>query len=75
MMRKESLNIITFSVEWLWVSKDDADIVPVDRILIDKIFSQQAIYMLAKENLNIGSLRELITGRNEQELVNPSLLS
>lgn len=54
------------SVEWLWVSKDDADIVPVERILIDKIFSQQAIYMLAKENLNIESLRELITGRNEQ---------
>ncbi|MEC0206619.1 AAA family ATPase [Paenibacillus lautus] len=54
------------SVEWLWVSNDDADIVPVDRILIDKIFSQQAIYMLAKENLNIESLRELITGRNEQ---------
>ncbi|SEM24257.1 5-methylcytosine-specific restriction enzyme B [Paenibacillus sp. cl141a] len=54
------------SVEWLWVSKDDADIVPVERILIDKIFSQQAIYMLAKDDLNLESLRELITGRNEQ---------
>ncbi|MCP3776679.1 AAA family ATPase [Paenibacillus sp. MZ04-78.2] len=54
------------NVEWLWVSKDDADIVPVERILLDKNFQQQAIYMLAKEDLNIESLRELITGRNEQ---------
>lgn len=54
------------NVEWLWVSKDDADIVPVERILIDKIFSQQAIYMLAKEDLNIESLRELTTGKNEK---------
>ncbi|WMT42265.1 AAA family ATPase [Paenibacillus sp. D2_2] len=54
------------NVEWLWVSKDDADIVPVERILIDKVFMQQAIYMLDKENLNIESLRELTAGRNEK---------
>lgn len=54
------------SVEWLWVSKDDTDMVPVERILIDKVFSQQAIYTLSKEHLNLESLRELISGRNEQ---------
>ncbi|MHA0855668.1 AAA family ATPase [Paenibacillus sp. CMAA1364] len=54
------------AVEWLWVSSDDLDIVPVERILIDKIFSQQTIYMLSNNILNIDSLRELIAGKNDQ---------
>lgn len=54
------------AVEWLWVSNDGTDVVPVERILIDKIFSQQTIYMLSKEKLNMDSLRELIAGRKEQ---------
>lgn len=52
-------------VEWLWVSNDDTDIVPVERILIDKIFSQQTIYTLSRNILNMNSLRELIAGEKE----------
>ncbi|NOU73982.1 AAA domain-containing protein [Paenibacillus sp. LMG 31458] len=47
-------------VEWLFV--DNENMIPVERILKEKIFSQQAIYMFGHEDLNMESLRELIAG-------------
>lgn len=47
-------------VEWLFV--DNENMIPVERILKEKIFSQQSIYKFYQEDLNMDSLRELIAG-------------
>ncbi len=48
-------------VEWLFV--DNENMIPVERILKEKIFSQQAIYQFSHDDLNMESLRELIAGK------------
>jgi hypothetical protein len=48
-------------VEWLFV--DNENMLPVERILKEKIFSQQSIYMFGHEDLNMDSLLELIAGK------------
>lgn len=49
-------------VEWILV--DTENMLPVERILKNKVFSQQAIYKLYDVDLNYESLKELITGKD-----------
>ncbi len=48
-------------VEWLVV--DATNMIPVERILKEKKFSQQSIYRFYEDDLNLESLRELIAGK------------
>lgn len=50
-------------VEWLYYS----DNIDINKIMIKKQFSQQAIYMFGKEDLNIQGLRELISNEQLEE--------
>ncbi|WP_426449649.1 AAA family ATPase [Paenibacillus sp. S-38] len=52
------------SVEWLYVS--DSNMLPVQSILRDKVFSQQTIYMFYSKDLNMESLQELLSGQPQQ---------
>jgi hypothetical protein len=60
------------SVEWLY--EDNEAMLPVQSILREKAFSQQTVYMLNKGELNLESIRELVSGdsgekRHEQSYV------
>lgn len=52
-------------VKWLYVSEDYP--FPVERILKKKVFSQQTIYTLYADDMNIESIRELISS-NESSI-------
>lgn len=52
-------------VEWLVV--DNENMIPVERVLKNKIFSQQSIYQLHQNILNVESLKELLSGHTTEE--------
>ena len=55
------------SVEWLYTDTE----LPVSSVLKRKRFSQQSIYMFDREDINVESLRNLLTDKSENNLDEP----
>ncbi|WP_054939229.1 AAA family ATPase [Paenibacillus ihuae] len=51
-------------VQWLY--ENNEAMLPVQSVLREKFFSQQTIYMFDKKDLNMDSIKELISGIREQ---------
>lgn len=52
-------------VEWLYVSKDA--MIPVHQIMLNKVLSQQTIYMFLKNDMNLENLRNYVSEKPSKE--------